>query len=197
MSLENLYERYRIEFSDHPLSLERNFVPGVGNADSPPLMFIGEAPGANEDKKGMPFVGRAGSILEQMLDELRVARHQVFVTNAVKYRPVEENGGRLRNRPPTAQEVLKSRPYLVREVSLVKPVIVVPLGTHSLQAVLPGKGSIGRWHGQLLRQSSAMGGRPVFPLFHPMYLGYNPSSRATMWADLARLRDILPAQEGE
>jgi uracil-DNA glycosylase family 4 len=192
--LQQLYAAYAEDPAFAALREGRRLCVGVGASQRPALMMIGEAPGAHEDRAGQPFQGRAGKILDQMLEHLGLTRDRIFITNGVKYRPTLPGyNGRLQNRPPTTREIEASRPYLMREIILVSPSIIVPMGNHALSTVLPGKGAIGRWHGQLLYQSPTGGNRAVFPLYHPMYVGYSgEKARGEMWADLDLLKEIMP-----
>jgi uracil-DNA glycosylase len=129
-------------------------VPGEGPAQAE-VMLVGEAPGRQEDETGRPFVGAAGRFLDRLLETAGLARDQVFITNVLKARPPG-------NRSPKAPEVAHSRPWLERQVELVDPLLVVPLGRHAIDIFLPGR-KITQSRGQLV----LAGGRAVYPTLHP------------------------------
>jgi len=131
-----------------------NPVPGEGPAGAD-VMLVGEAPGRQEDETGRPFVGAAGRFLDRLLETAGLARDEVFITNVLKARPPK-------NRSPKAPEIAHSRPWLDRQVELVDPLLVVPLGRHALGIFLPGR-KITETRGQL----TLAGGRAVFPTLHP------------------------------
>src|SRR3954453_10590331 len=131
-----------------------NIVPGEGAADAD-VMIVGEAPGASEDKQGRPFVGRAGKLLDQLLAEAGLARQDVFITNVVKAR-------RPGNRDPKASEVAHHLPWLERQLELIRPAVVIPVGRHALAHFAPGR-KITEVHGTLLVE----GGRRLVPWLHP------------------------------
>ncbi len=153
-------------------------VPGEGNPAAA-VMFVGEAPGATEDALGRPFVGRAGRLLDELLAEAGLAREDVWITNVVKARPPK-------NRDPKPAEVAHCMPWLERELALIAPRLVVPLGRHALKHFAP-QARIGEVHGRVL----AAGGRELFPLYHPAAAMYNQGLRATLFADARVLGDRL------
>ena len=161
-----------------PCSTARRMVPGEGNP-SAAVMFVGEAPGATEDELGRPFVGRAGKLLGELLAEAGLAREDVWITNVVKARPPS-------NRDPKAPEVAHCMPWLERELAILQPRLVVPLGRHALKHFAPDA-RIGAVHGTVL----AVGGRELFPLYHPAAAMYNQTLRATLFADARALGDRL------
>lgn len=133
-------------------------VPGEGNPEAK-IMFIGEAPGYNEDQQGRPFVGRAGQLLNQLLSEIGIKREEVFIANVVKHRPPE-------NRDPLPEEITACDLFLDRQIETIDPVLIVTLGRFSLGKFLPGE-SISRVHGQA-RFVDFMGKRyVVLPMYHP------------------------------
>ena len=166
-----------------PLHAGRTYtVPGDGPMPAP-LLLLGEGPGADEDRTGHPFVGRAGQLLTKMLAAIGIDRTRVYITNVVKCRPPE-------NRTPTEDEALACAPFLARQIALVDPTILVPLGLPATQMLLGSRVTAlqpvrGQWH--------ALGDRLVFPLFHPAYLLRQPSAKATAWADLQQLAERLHA----
>lgn len=151
---------------------------GVGNPDAD-LLFIGEAPGKNEDLQGEPFVGAAGKFLNEMLASIGLERKDIYITNIVKYRPPE-------NRDPEAEEKAAFMPYLERQIKVIKPKLVVFLGRHSMMAFLPEL-KISQAHGKPVRK----GGQVYLPLFHPAAALYNPLQRQTLLDDFALIPAIL------
>ncbi|MCA0871801.1 uracil-DNA glycosylase [Seohaeicola saemankumensis] len=160
----------------------RNLVFSDGVAGAP-VMIIGEAPGRDEDREGRPFVGRAGQLLDRMLDAIALNRAEnVYITNVLPWRPPQ-------NRDPLPEEIAMLKPFLKRHVELARPKVIVLMGNISCQAVL-GKRGITRLRGQW---DDAMG-VPVLPMFHPAYLLRQPQAKRAAWADLldlnARLREL-------
>jgi uracil-DNA glycosylase family 4 len=156
------------------------FVPGEGSADAR-IVIVGEAPGASEDKVGRPFVGRAGKLLDSLLAEAGIVREDVFITNVVKARPPD-------NRDPRADEVVHHWPWLERQLAVIRPELLVPLGRHALARFAP-KAKIGEAHG---RPIPAAGELPtVFPMYHPAAALYNQSLRETLVEDARALRSAL------
>ena len=157
-----------------------NLVPGEGAADAE-VVVVGEAPGRFEDEQGRPFVGRAGQLLDQVLAAAGLAREEVFITNVVKARPPG-------NRDPTRAEIAHWMPFLVQQLDLVAPRLVVPLGRHALAHFAPGE-RIGAAHGRLLHA----GGRAIYPLYHPAAALRSTALRETLFADAGRLPAALAA----
>jgi uracil-DNA glycosylase family 4 len=151
---------------------------GDGSADSD-IVFIGEAPGKNEDVQGKPFVGAAGKFLDEMLKTIGLDRDQVYITNIVKYRPPN-------NRDPLPSEKEEFLPYLESQLEVIQPKLVVTLGRHSLNCFLPEL-QISVCHGQPKRYK----GRVYLPLFHPAAALYNGSMKQTLIDDFARIPLIL------
>ena len=152
-------------------------VPGEGNPHAA-VMFVGEAPGATEDELGRPFVGRAGKLLGELLAEAGLAREDVWITNVVKARPPS-------NRDPKAPEVAHCMPWLQREVELIRPRLIVPLGRHALKHFAP-TARIGEVHGTVVP-----GSPDLFPLYHPAAAMYNQTLKATLFEDARALGDRL------
>jgi uracil-DNA glycosylase family 4 len=161
-----------------PCETATQMVPGEGDPAAA-VMLVGEAPGASEDKQGRPFVGRAGKLLEQLLAEAGLERGDVYITNVVKARPPK-------NRDPRADEVAHHMPWLERELELVAPRIVVPLGRHALRHFDP-KAKISEVHGTPLRA----GDHDLFPLYHPAAALRASGLRATLFDDARRLGERL------
>ena len=162
---------------------------GSGNADAD-LMFVGEAPGANEDKQGLPFVGQAGRLLDTLLGEIGLTRGDVFVANVLKCRPPG-------NRDPLPQEIDACQDYLFRQLELIEPKVVCTLGNFATKLLRGDPTGITRLHGRAeVRQ---LGPRRVrlYPLFHPAAALYTPAMLATLRADFERIPELLalPAPE--
>ena len=162
----------------------RNLVFSDGQAGAP-VMIVGEAPGRDEDREGRPFVGRAGQLLDRMLDAIDMGRARddapVYITNVVPWRPPQ-------NRDPSSDEIAMMRPFVLRHIELAQPKAVVIMGNISAQALL-GKRGITRLRGNW----TEVAGVPALPMFHPAYLLRSPDKKREAWADLlslkARLRD--------
>ena len=156
---------------------------------SPALMLIGEAPGAQEEAQGHPFVGKAGGYLDEMLEATGFARSDIYITNAVKFRPTRESAaGRVINRAPTVAEINAQRPYLLREIDIVAPRIIATLGNSPLRALCVKPVRIGDVNGRILRTDK---GAVVWPMYHPASLIYNPALRAVFQRDLSGLAALL------
>lgn len=156
------------------------------------VMMIGEAPGEQESLQGRPFVGRAGKNLDAFLEEAGLQRSELYVTNAVKFRPTRiSDSGRIVNRPPTQEEVKLFLPWLMREIDLVRPECVITLGNVPLRALTDRKNTIGEMHGQF----SAWHDRLLYPMYHPASVIYNPSLREAYRADVSRFAAWNRGQE--
>jgi DNA polymerase len=155
-------------------------VPGEGNPKAE-IIFIGEAPGANEDKTGVPFCGAAGKFLDEMLNVIGMDRNDVFITNTVKCRPPE-------NRDPEEDEKAACRPYLERQFNAINPKLIICLGKHSVETFLPGAGSITKLHGKALRRPN---GKVYLALYHPAAALHNGSLRETLITDFKKIPEIL------
>jgi uracil-DNA glycosylase family 4 len=156
-----------------------NPVPGVGNPDAD-FMCVGEAPGANEDQQGEPFVGQAGQLLNKILAAIDLKREDVFIANVLKHRPPG-------NRNPLPDEVVACSPYLVRQIELVRPKVILALGTFAAQTLLETKLTIGKLRGQAHRYY----GVPLIVTYHPAALLRNPSWKRPTWEDVQLARRIL------
>ena len=163
-----------------PLSAHRfQVVFGVGPARAR-VMLVGEAPGGDEDRMGEPFVGRAGQLLNAMLAAIGLDRKDVYIANVVKCRPPN-------NRDPEPVEVAACLPFLLRQVELVDPEVVVTLGRVAALHVVQLNGAIRDYRGRWVTWQ----GRPLLPIFHPAYLLRNPAAKAVAWRDLKALRRRL------
>jgi uracil-DNA glycosylase len=159
-------------------------VPGAGNAKAK-LVIVGEAPGANEDETGLPFVGAAGNLLTKILAAVELTREEVFISNVVKHRPPG-------NRNPTPEEIAACSPYLVRQLQLIKPKVILALGTFAAQTLLETKTPIGKLRGEVHRYH----GIPVVVTYHPAALLRNPSWKRPTWEDVKLARRILDSATG-
>jgi DNA polymerase len=159
-----------------------NLVMGDGNPDSA-IVFIGEAPGKNEDLQGRPFVGAAGKFLDEMLARVGLKRKDVYISNIVKYRPPN-------NRDPRPDEKKAFWPYLIRELNVIKPKIIATLGRHSMEYFLPGA-RISQIHGQPKRITLGSDKVVILPLYHPASALYNGAMRETLIEDFNRVPKII------
>ena len=154
---------------------------GVGNPNAK-VMFVGEAPGRDEDLQGEPFVGRAGQLLNLMLMALGWKREDVYIANILKCRPPN-------NRNPEATEVVQCEPYLIQQIELIKPQLLVALGRIAAQNLLATNSSISRLRGQ--KHLYQKGNIPLVVTYHPAYLLRNPIDKAKSWQDLLFIRSLL------
>ena len=160
-----------------------NVVPGVGNPDAD-ILFIGEAPGKNEDLKGVPFVGAAGKFLDEMLGKAGLVRSDVYITNVVKYRPPN-------NRDPLPEEVEQCWPWLEAQIQLIDPKVIVTLGRHSLDRFVPNR-RISADHGKAFRREiPGLGNRVYFALYHPAAALYNGGLRETLIKDFMKVPKVV------
>ena len=155
-----------------------NPVPGDGDPDAQ-LLFVGEAPGAQEDKAGVPFVGASGKFLDEMLETIGLRRDDVFVTNIVKFRPPD-------NRDPSKEEIDVCLPYLLSQIKVIQPSLIIFLGRHSMNVFLPEL-KISESHGRVYKRS----GMVFLPLYHPAAALYNGGMRQTLIDDFAKIPSIL------
>lgn len=159
-----------------------------GNPQAP-IMLIGEAPGADEDRQGLPFVGRAGALLDRMLAEINLDRNGVYIANVVPWRPPG-------NRTPTPQEVAICLPFIQRQIELAQPQVIMLLGAAAAQAILNVREGITRVRGRWFDYPSAGGVIPTLPTLHPAYLLRNPIAKRDVWRDLLALKKALPPEGG-
>jgi uracil-DNA glycosylase family 4 len=161
----------------------KTVVFGAGNADAD-LMFVGEAPGASEDEQGVPFVGRAGKLLETLLQEIGLQRTEVFIANVLKCRPPG-------NRDPQPIEIENCQEYLLRQVELIQPTVICSLGNFSTKLLRGDPTGITRLHGQ--PEVLELGRRAVrlYPIFHPAAALYTPRMLETLREDFSRLPELL------
>ena len=160
-----------------------NVVLGEGDPHAP-LMFIGEGPGRDEDQTGRPFVGRAGQLLDKMIGAIGLSREEVFIANVVKCRPPQ-------NRAPEADEVAACMPYLRAQVGLIRPQVIVLLGSSALGAILGPEHRITRERGAWIERKGVF----FMPTFHPAALLRDESKKRPVWEDLKKVRDKLQELE--
>jgi DNA polymerase len=156
---------------------------GVGNPDAR-LMFVGEAPGADEDEQGIPFVGRAGQLLTKIIEAIGLRREDVYIANVIKCRPPQ-------NRNPEPDEVASCEPFLFRQVDAIKPAVIVTLGKFGTHTLLKTDAPISRLRGRVFDFRAAK----LVPTFHPAYLLRNPGAKREVWEDMKMVREILREQE--
>ena len=157
------------------------------------IMFVGEAPGAEETRLSRPFVGRAGRNLDEALRLIGVERSGIYITNVVKFRPAKVSAkGRVSNRPPTKEEIACMLPHLLREIETARPTVVVTLGNVPLKSLLgDSRVVIGACHAQPIPAVAGTHSYTLFPLYHPASVIYNPALRAVYACDLDMLRQFL------
>ena len=164
---------------------------GEGDPDAP-IMFIGEGPGQTEDEQGRPFVGRAGELLNKMIEAMGYQREQVYITNIVKSRPPN-------NRAPNPAEVSACWPYLRRQIEIIRPKAIVTLGGPAAKTLLETREGITRLRGTWYQYNEVQPPVPVMPTFHPAYLlrAYTRENRARVWSDLQAVRDFIAGNAPE
>jgi len=164
-------------------SSRTNAVPGEGHPRAR-IMFIGEAPGADEDAQGRPFVGRAGQLLDKIIAACGLRREEVFIGNILKCRPPD-------NREPRPDEIINCLPYLQRQIEAITPDVIVALGAHAAKTLLNTPKSIGHLRGQFHQYCAGIGRPPVklMPTFHPAYLlrNYSEENRRYVWEDMKKV----------
>jgi DNA polymerase len=156
-----------------------NLVFGVGNPNAD-LMFVGEAPGADEDEQGIPFIGRAGQLLTRIIEAIDLRRDDVYIANIIKCRPPQ-------NRNPEPDEVASCEPFLFHQIDVIKPKVIVALGKYAAQTLLRRETPISRLRGQVFDYRGAR----LVPTFHPAYLLRNPSSKREVWEDMKLVKRLL------
>jgi DNA polymerase len=186
--LAPIRERVRVCIKCAHLACSRTqTVFGVGNPDAE-LMFIGEAPGVDEDRQGEPFVGRAGQLLTRIIETMGLRREEVYIANILKCRP-DTPPGSFGNRPPTPLEMQTCRPYLVEQIDIIQPKVLVALGAVAVEGLLGTRATMrelrGRWH--------SYNGTPLMITYHPAYLLRNqaPSEKRKVWEDMLQVLERL------
>lgn len=154
-------------------------VPGVGNP-SARLMFIGEAPGRDEDLAGEPFVGRAGQLLTDIIKAMKLSREEVYIANVIKCRPPE-------NRNPEPDELDACRPFIERQIEIIRPEVIVTLGRIALQSLLQRQIAISTVRGEWQQYRDI----PLMPTYHPAYLLRNPAAKKEVWNDMKKVMSHL------
>jgi DNA polymerase len=160
----------------------RQIVYGVGNPNAD-LMFVGEAPGADEDIQGEPFVGRAGQLLTKIIEAIGLTRGDVYIANVIKCRPPG-------NRNPEPDEVEQCEPFLFRQIDTIKPKVIVALGKFAAQCLLRTSDPITRLRGREFKYRDAI----LIPTYHPAYLMRTPSAKRDVWDDMKKVRSILAGE---
>ena len=159
----------------------KNLVFCDGNPKSK-IMLIGEAPGANEDQEGIPFVGRAGQLLDKMLSSIDLDRKKVYISNIVNYRPPN-------NRRPTEEEIRTYLPFIIRHIEIIQPKILVLLGSTAMNALIGEEKVISKMRGQWIEKQFGSYKTSVIITFHPAFLMRQPAQKKMAWIDLKMIRD--------
>jgi len=162
-----------------------NLVFGSGNPKAK-LMFVGEAPGADEDRQGLPFVGRAGQLLTKIIEAIDIRREDVFICNILKCRPPE-------NRNPEQEEITSCEPFLFRQIASIRPKIICALGTFGAQTLLRTREPISRLRGRFYEYR----GSKLMATFHPAYLLRNPMEKRRVWEDMQKIREYLRSLDSD
>ncbi len=169
---------------------ENNYLPVIGDGDiEAKIMFVGEAPGEKEALQGKPFVGAAGKVLSELLASIGLERTDVYITNIVKDRPPK-------NRDPRKDEIKLYAPFLTRQIEIIRPRVIVPLGRFSMEFILEQFGvndgqKISEVHGTVIEAKAGFGPVAIVPLYHPAASFYNRSLKETLWEDVKVLQQFL------
>ena len=161
----------------------KNIVFSDGNPKSK-IMLIGEAPGANEDQEGLPFVGRAGQLLDKMLSSINLDRKKVYISNIINYRPPE-------NRKPTDAEIKRYLPFISKHIEIIQPKILVLLGSTAMSALIGNDVVISRMRGKWIKKQFGNWETSVIITFHPAFLMRQPAQKKMAWIDLKMIRDKI------
>ncbi|MES2315717.1 MAG: uracil-DNA glycosylase [Patescibacteria group bacterium] len=181
--LENLNSKWALECQCELKKTAKRAVPGDGSAEAE-IVFIGEAPGRNEDEQGRPFVGAAGKFLSEMLEAIKLKREDIYITNIVKYRPPN-------NRDPLPEEKAACRQWLLDELQIIQPKLIVFLGRHAMNNFFPTE-QISKAHGKLLIKAFAgMPTKYFYALYHPAAALYDGSMRETLMTDFKKIPKVL------
>ena len=159
----------------------KNIVFSDGNPKSK-IMFIGEAPGANEDQEGLPFVGRAGMLLDKMLASINLDRKKIYISNIVNYRPPE-------NRRPSEMEIKRYLPFISKHIEIINPKILVLLGSTAMNALIGDEVVISKMRGKWIEKKIGSCNTSVIITFHPAFLMRQPAQKKMAWIDLKMIRD--------
>lgn len=160
----------------------KQIVFGTGNPNAD-LMFVGEAPGADEDEQGVPFIGRAGQLLTKIIEAIDLTRDEVYIANVIKCRPPG-------NRNPEPDEIAECEPFLIRQIESVRPKVIVALGTFAAHALLRTEEPISRLRGTFYDYHGAK----LLPTFHPAYLLRSPERKRDVWDDMKKVRAVLTGE---
>ena len=158
-----------------------NIVFADGNPKAK-IMLIGEGPGSNEDQEGLPFVGRAGALLDRMLDSIGLDRKNVYITNVVNYRPPE-------NRSPTQEEIIRYLPYLKKHIEIIDPKMIVLLGSSAMNALIGAEEVISEVRGKWIEKIIGKCKTSIIVTFHPAFLMRQPDQKKMAWTDLKMIRE--------
>ena len=158
-----------------------NIVFSDGNPKSK-IMILGEAPGSNEDQEGLPFVGRAGTLLDKMLASINLDRKSVYISNIINYRPPE-------NRKPTDEEINRYLPFIKKHIEIIAPKILILLGGTAMNALIGNDGVISKIRGQWIEKEFGHHKTSIIVTFHPAFLMRQPSQKKLAWVDLKMIRD--------
>lgn len=181
--LKNVHKKWFTECECALKNTATQPVPGAGSATAE-IVFIGEAPGKKEDQLGVPFVGSAGKFLDEMLSEINLKREDIYITNMVKYRPPN-------NRDPLPEEKTSCREWLLSELKIISPKLIVFLGRHAMNNFFPAE-QISRAHGKLLVKAFAgMPTKYFYALYHPAAALYDGSMRGTLMEDFKKIPKVL------
>lgn len=182
-TLQNIHKKWMEECDCDLKETATQPVPGHGSA-SAEIVFIGEAPGKQEDKLGIPFVGAAGKFLDEMLGKINLKREDIYITNIVKYRPPN-------NRDPLPEEKAACREWLLEELKIISPKLIIFLGRHAMNNFFPEL-QIGKAHGKLLiKPFKGMSTKYFFPLYHPAAALYDGSMREVLMTDFKKIPKVL------
>lgn len=176
----------------------KNVVFGEGHIDRPPIAFVGEAPGANEDIEGHPFIGRAGQLLDKMIEAMGYSREQIYICNAVCCRPPQ-------NRKPEKEEIESCRLFLAGQLRIVQPRIIIALGASAAQSLTNKAKGIGDLRGRWMQWEDKRKGKgvviskpiPLRATYHPAYLLRNPNAKGKVWSDLKLVMKWLDREKDE
>ncbi len=181
--LQNAHKKWAKECDCDLKKTATQAVPGVGSVNAA-IVFIGEAPGKSEDQKGTPFVGTAGKFLDEMLAEINLKREDIYITNIVKYRPPN-------NRDPLPTEKAACREWLLEELKIIEPKLIIFLGRHAMNNFFPEL-QISKAHGKLLiKKFKGMDTKYFFPLYHPAAALYDGSMREILLEDFKKIPKVL------
>jgi uracil-DNA glycosylase family 4 len=159
----------------------KNIVFSDGNPNSK-IMLVGEAPGANEDEEGLPFVGRAGALLDKMLASIELDRKKVYISNIINYRPPD-------NRRPTSEEIKRYLPFITKHIEIINPKILVLLGSTAMNALIGNEIVISKMRGKWIEKKFGNCKTSVIITFHPAFLMRQPAQKKMAWIDLKMIRD--------